>query len=269
MDSSIEETTTESKQSKTVGVLEKAILVIEALEDTKDGIGLTEVARRTGVNKTSCYRILHTLMGDNMVEYGERQGTYRLGVRMLELGGAVQRRINLRQLALPVITDLTQKIEETSFLCLLNKDRAVCIERIEGEHVQVLAMRVGDSWPLYQGAAPRAILANLEDKKIESILSEKSIEPITSKTPTDPNMYWNMVEDIRETGYSISREDVTLGVAALGAPVFDHNGNIVAAVSVSSTVHRISKESEKDISEHVIGAANEVSRRMGWTGNNK
>src|SRR5699024_2849867 len=120
----------------------------------------------TSINKTTCYRILQTLLLDNMVEVGKKNGTYRLGMRLLELGSAVQRRINIRQIALPVLTKLTNLTGETSFLCLDTEKGAVCLERIEGKNVQVLAMKVGDSWPFYQGAAPRAILAYKSDQYI-------------------------------------------------------------------------------------------------------
>lgn len=251
------------EETKTVGVLQKAITIIEALEDVQEGIGLKEIAEKTSINKTTCYRILQTLLLDHMVEMGNKSGTYRLGMRMLELGASVQRRINLRQIALPVLTKLTNLTGETSFLCLNTEDRAVCLERIEGKNVQVLAMRVGDSWPLYQGAAPRAILAYKSDQYISDLLNNAEFEEKTSNTPLDAESYWAFITEAREQGYTTSREDVTLGVASIGAPIFDYDGKVIAAISISSTVHRIYPK-EKNVAQELREAAIEISQLMGW-----
>lgn len=251
------------EETKTVGVLQKAITIIKALEDTQKGIGIREIAEKTSINRTTCHRILQTLLLDNMVEMGEKNGMYRLGMRMLELGSAVQRRINLRQLALPILTKLTNSTGETSFLCLNTEDRAVCLERIEGKNVQVLAMRVGDSWPLYQGAAPRAILTHKSDQYIRDLLTNVDFERKTANTPPDASTYWKLIMEAREKGYTTSREDVTLGVASIGAPIFDHEGKVIAAVSISSTVHRIYPK-EKNLAYELKETATNISGLMGW-----
>lgn len=233
------------------------------MTQTKEGIGLTKIAELAGINKTSCYRILYTLMQDQFVEVGERAGTYRLGLRFLELGGIVHRRMNLRQIALPELTRLTEQTEDTSFLCILNNQQSVCIEKVEGKHVQVLTMNVGDTWPLYTGAAPRAILANLDDEQILKILM-KPIEAHTSKTETDPISLWKMIKEIRHKGYSVSYEDVTIGVSSLGAPIFNHTGKVIGSISLSSIAQRLPPDKEEVFSELVLDAARNISTLMGW-----
>ncbi len=251
-----------NKKKEVVGVLEKALSVIAILEDTKEGYGLTEIAQRAGINKTTCYRILNTFQLDDMVEVGEKAGTYRLGTRFLELGGIVQRRINIRQIALPILTHLTEQTGDTTFLCILNKQKAVCIERIEGGDVQVLALNVGDSWPLYSGAAPRAILASLSDEQVMEVLS--GLHKDKTSNQTDASYYLEKIKEIRIKGYSVSYEDVTLGVSSIGAPVFDHTGNVVGAISLSSTIYRFPPEREEEFAQLVLNAAKEISQSLGW-----
>lgn len=246
-----------------IKVLIRALSVLRTLQETKDGLGLTEISKRSQVNKTTCYRILYTLLKDNIVEEGTRPGTYRLGVRLLELGSIVQRRMDLRQRALPVLTRLAEQTEETVFLCVLSNDKAVCVERLEGKHVQVLALNIGDAWPLYLGAASRALLSGLPDERIAEILS-KPIAPKTPKTPTDPKVLWEMIHDIRKKGYSVSYEDVTIGVASIGAPIYNHTGSVVGAISVSSIIQRISPEEEETFAELVLSASREISELMGY-----
>lgn len=252
------------RNPKTVAVLEKAITIITFLEETKDGVGLTEIAKRTNINKTTCYRILQTLMLDNIVEYGEITGTYRLGFRLLELGNSVQRRINVRKIALPYLRELTDQTDDTSYLCILDKNKSLCVERVEGIYVQVLLLNIGDVWPLHVGAAPRAMLAYLEDEMIEKIIASPQ-EDITVHSEVEHDDYWSLIKDVRKKGYSVSYEDVITGVSSIGAPIFDHLGRIIASISLSSTSQKIPPSKESEIAQLVVNAANQISKSLGWT----
>ncbi len=257
------------KNPNTVAVLEKSFTIIAFLENTEEGIGLTEIAKQTNINKTTCYRILQTLMLDNMVEYGELDGTYRLGLRLLELGNIVKRRIDIRKIAMPFLKELTDKTEDTSYLCILNNNKSLCVERVRGLYVQVLLLNVGDVWPLYVGAAPRAMLAFLSDEKIEKVLSAPGKETITKHPRVEHTDYWELIKDIRQKGYSVSYEDVVNGVSSIGAPIFDHSGSITASISLSSTSHKIPPSKENEIAQLVVDAANKISAELGWSGSNQ
>lgn len=246
-----------------VKVIERTIKIINLLENTSKGIGLTEISKRTNINKTTCYRILQTLMSDNIVEYGETNGSYRLGLRLLELGNSVLKRMDVREIALPYLNELTAITKQTSYLCVLHQDKALCVERVEGSHLQILMLKVGDIWPLYVGAAPRAMLAYLDDVKIEEIISNATDEH-TKLSEKKHNNYWQLIYDIREKGYSVSYEDVIPNVSSIGAPIFDHRGKVIAAISVSSTAPGSLYEKEKKISSLVVGAANKISKQLGW-----
>lgn len=258
----------QKKNPNTVAVLEKSLTIISFLEKTKEGIGLTEIAKQTNINKTTCYRILQTLMLDNIVEYGDIDGTYRLGFRLLELGNIVKRRIDVRKIALPYLKELTNKTDDTTYLCILNNNKSLCVERIEGIYVQVLLLNVGDVWPLYVGAAPRAMLAFLDDKEIDEILASPEEEEITIHSEIKHEDYWILIKEIRKKGYSVSYEDVIKGVSSIGAPVFDHKGRIIASVSISSTSQKVPPSKETEIAEQVVHTANQISKSLGWAGKN-
>lgn len=259
----------EPKKRNTVAVIEKALTVISFLEDTKDGIGLTEIATQTNINKTTVYRILQTLMLDNIVEYGEVEGTYRLGFRLLELGEIVQSNIDLRTTALPYLKQLTAQTDHTTYLCILHHDASLCVERIDGLHVQVLLLKVGDVWPLYVGGAARAMLAFLDDKKIDQIIAEENNNPITLHSEIEHEDYWELINITREKGYSSSFEDVIRGVSSIGAPIFNHNGEVVAAVSLSTTSTLLPPSHEEEIASQVVETANKISQQLGWNGMKK
>lgn len=259
----------EPKKRNTVAVIEKALTVISFLEKTKDGIGLTEIAKQTNINKTTVYRILQTLMLDNIVEYGEVEGTYRLGFRLLELGEIVQNNIDLRTIALPYLKELTNATDHTTYLCILHHDASLCIERIDGLHVQVLLLNVGDVWPLHVGGAARAMLAFLDDQKIDKVIAEMNNNQISLHSEIEHEDYWELIIETREKGYSSSFEDVIKGVSSIGAPIFNHKGEVVAAVSLSTTSTLLPMSLEDEIGSQVVETANKISSHLGWNGKRK
>ena len=220
-----------------------------------------EIARSTGEPLSSVYRLLQSLTGIGWVDRGWRRGTYRLGLLLLSIGGQLEDKLDVRECALPTLRHLVRTTGTTSFLCVRRDTRAVCVERIEGQAVRSLAMQLGSSLPLFVGAAPRAILAFLPPAEQRSSLR-------VSRLPGDPPRpeaaaIQADIEQVRRDGYAVSDGDVTPGIAALGAPVFNHRGELDAAISISGLRSQI-LESQREASIALITAgARAVSRALG------
>ena len=127
-----------------------------------------------------------------------------------------------------------EETEETVFLCIRRGHEAVCIERIDGRWVQSMALRLGGSLPLHVGAAPRVLLA-FEPREFweEYVRADGGLEPFTRRTPVPKTALFRALEEVRDRWLSISDEDVVVGMAAVGAPIFDHRGRVCAALSMS------------------------------------
>src|SRR5919106_4254479 len=211
-------------------LIAKVDAVIRVLESRGEA-SAAEIAKRTGEPLSSVYRLLQSLTGIGWVDRGWRRGTYRLGLLLLTIGGQLEDKLDVRECALPSMRHLLHAIGATTFLCVRRDTRAVCVERLEGQMVRSLAMQLGGSLPLYAGAAPRAILAFLPLGEQRSALKVVRIpgdppRPDAAAIQTD-------IEQVRREGYAISDGDVTPGIAALGAPVFNHRGELEAAISIS------------------------------------
>lgn len=237
--------------------------IIDVLAASPQPLGLTEISRRTGTAKASAHRMLSTLGAHNYVEPGTQPGTYQLGLRLFQLGSVVQSRLDLRTRARPAMERLADATEETVFLSILRDSTALCIERIEGKHVQVLALRVGTTLPLYSGSGPRILLAGLSNQQIDEMLLQ-SLEPITRFTEIDPAEIWATIERIRSTGYAISEEDVTIGVAAIGAPIHGVDGSVIGALSLAGITQRLTRSRIPLLIDQVVDTAAEISSLMGY-----
>jgi len=211
-------------------IVAKASAVISALEQHTE-LSAQELATITGEPLSSVFRLLRSLVAVGWVDRGVRRGVYRLGMYFMTVGRDLEDRLDVREASLPGLRALLAHTHATSFLCVPRGPRAVCVERLEGVAVRSLRMLLGDSLPLYAGAAPRAILAFLDDTERDTALASPPRPDDPPPPPTDV-----ILADIRSTrrlGYAVSDGDVTPGIAALGAPVFNHRGDLVLALSIS------------------------------------
>jgi DNA-binding IclR family transcriptional regulator len=248
-----------------VQVLGKAAALLDRLADEHE-LTASRLADLVAEPRSTVYRLLASLQALDLVEPGSQRGTYRLGLKLLRLGSAVVARFDERQAALPVMERIHQATGETVFLCVRRGDEAVCIERIDGRRVQSLALRLGGSLPLHAGAAPAVLLAYEPQEAWEEYVSRNELERFTEKTPATREAVFRHLAEVRRTGLAISDEDVTPGIAALGAPIFDYRGDVRAALSVSGVRPMILGGRTRQIRELVVEGAREISHALGFEG---
>ena len=245
--------------------LAKAVLLLEALADEREATP-RQLAEALHEPRTTVYRLLTGLQALDMVEAGSGPGTYRLGWRLLRLGSAVIERLDERQAAPPVMERIHEHTGETVFLCVRRGDDAVCIERLDGLRVQSLALRLGGSLPLHLGAGPRALLAWEPREEWEAYVRRQN--PLAGMTERSPVTRDALVEELERSldrGFAVSDEDVTPGIASLGAPVFDYTGRIRAAVSIGGMRRFLLEEIRDDAVALLVDGAREISAALGHT----
>jgi DNA-binding IclR family transcriptional regulator len=252
-----------SREVGSIQVLSKAAAVLNELAERGD-LSAAELADSLGEPRSSIYRLLASLTELGYVENAGRRGTYRLGVRLIRLGSAVIERASVRRASLPAMEDLHREVGETTFLCVRRGFRALCIERFEGEHVQVLALGLGGTLPLHVGGAPLALLASEPRDFWREYISQSGISPLQPRAALTSAALKEELEQIRERGYAISDEDITLGIAAVGAPIFDFKGAVQGAISIAGTRPMILGDAKERSVELVMRAAESASRAMGF-----
>jgi DNA-binding IclR family transcriptional regulator len=246
-----------------VQVLGKAASLLDALAERHE-LTVAELAELTREPRSTVYRLLASLQHLDMIERGSERGTYRLGLQLFRLGAAVTARFDERQAALPVMERIHEQTGETVFLCIRRGLEAVCIERIDGRRVQSLALRLGGSLPLHAGAAPRALLAHEPRAFWETYVSNGTLQALTPKTPATRERLFPTLHEVRKKGYSVSDEDVTIGIAAVGAPIFGHQGRVRAALSISGVRPAILARNRRAMIACMVDGARDVSHALGF-----
>lgn len=225
-----------------IAVLAKAgqLLEVMAFRGSQTVVQLSEA---TGTPRSTIYRLLSTMRGMGWVEEPHKRGHYALGLGMLHLSRAAMDQEVNRQIAMPVLLALRDETQMTVYLHVLRGLRSVCVERLDGRILQGHGLRIGGSLPLHAGAGARALLAFSGHGTLEhwrtSILERGQAEAFTTKTPTTAREIDALINRIRSTGVSISSEDNTYGIAAIGAPIFANADRCVAAVSIGCTPTRL------------------------------
>jgi DNA-binding IclR family transcriptional regulator len=251
------------ERGNSVRVLGKASLLLDALAEERE-LGASRLADLIGEPRSTVYRLLSTLQALELVEPGSRRGTYRLGLKLLRLGSAVVARFDERQAASPVMERLHEETEETVFLCIRRNFEAVCIERLDGRWVQSMALRLGGSLPLHVGAGPRALLAHEPRTLWDDYAHAVELERFTEHTLVTRAALVAGLEETLATGVAVSDEDVVLGIAAVGAPIFDHRGRVCASISMSGPRPTILGDAEESSRRLIAEAGAEISRSLGY-----
>jgi DNA-binding IclR family transcriptional regulator len=252
------------RDSSGLELISKAGAVLDILEQDGEA-SAADLAAALGEPLSSVYRLLQSLTATGWVDRGSRRGAYRLGLSLMTVGGLVEDHLDIREASLPSLRELVDATGVTSFLCVRRGPRAVCLERIEGYAVQSLAMLLGGSLPLYAGAAPRALLAFLPVAEQSAILKDTSQRMRDDPPRPDDKDIIADIARIRSAGYSVSDADVTPGIAALGAPVFNHRGEVEGALSLSGLRSQVLNPARVDDTIELLRlAAGKASAALGW-----
>jgi DNA-binding IclR family transcriptional regulator len=254
------------RDSSGLELITKAGAVLDILEQHGEAIA-ADLAAALGEPLSSVYRLLQSLTATGWVDRGSRRGPYRLGLSLMTIGGLVEDHLDIREASLPSLRQIVDATGVTSFLCVRRGSRAVCLERIEGYAVQSLAMLLGGSLPLYAGAAPRALFAFLPTAEQSAILTDSSQHMRDDPPRPDDKDILADLARIRTVGYSVSDADVTPGIASLGAPVFNHRGEVQGALSLSGLRGQVLNPASVDNTIELLRvAAGKASAALGWEG---
>ncbi len=242
----------------------RAVSILEQFTLERPELNLTEISNGIGLSKSTTHRLLSTLETTEMVEFEKKTGHYRLGLKTFRLGSVVSKSMELVKQADPLLWNLADETDETSFLLVADGNEALCLRRFDGtHHVRVLFLEAGKHSAFNCGAAQRVLLAHLPEWRWEEVVANHA-RRMTQYSLVSRDELERDRREIRERGYSVSWEDVTMHACALGAPVRDSSGTVIAAVSVSGIVQRFSAERLPTLIRMIMEVGDELSRRLGY-----
>lgn len=247
---------------KQTSAVSRTITVLEILSHYKS-INLEQLAKETDLPKATLLRFLSTLTTLGYV-YRDPFDQYSLTLKMFSVGSRGLEHIDLIRIARPVAEELAEKLGETVHMGILEDLSAIYVLKIESKYTIRMHSRVGKSIPLYCTAIGKMLLAGLDDKERAAIISKIKLVPFTPHTIKNAPALESEIATISKENCSMDREEHEMGVSCIAAPVRDHTGTTVAALSASWPMFRYEKEKQKDYIAAVQDAAAKISSLLGF-----
>ncbi len=237
--------------------LERALRLL--MLPAKEGRPLTarEMSRQLRMPVSTVYRYLSTLTEFGLIGRAHDDGQYSIGPSAVTLWMAFRRNFDLASVARPLMERLCQETQETVLLTIAVQNRAVCIEAVESPQPIRYSFRPGVEQPLYAGASAKALLAFLEQSRMEEVFAEARVRA--------PHLYASLPEAVRRIrvdGYAVSESEVDPGACAVGVPIFGEGDVLEGALSVVAPVFRTDRERLLLLVERTVQTAREIEKRL-------
>ena len=246
--------------------VERALNILEAAAQRRDGLTNAEISRKLGIPKSSASYILRTLEKRGYLRREAETGRYRLGLKILSLGGDAQANLDIADVALPFMRILGEKIRMTVHLAVLDQGEAVYIEKVEAPGFFKVNTWVGRRMFLHSTSVGKCLLAWLPKHDVENLVKQQGLKKRTPKTITSIMRLIAELEHVKQSGYAVDDEENSLGARCLGAPIFDTMGNVTAALGASGTLTQTDEDSVPRIIEALKETARRISRKMQKSG---
>lgn len=241
-----------------IQVADKLFLVLETLAKTGP-IGLSDLCREIGLNKTTVHRILNSLLYMGYVRQDEQTAYYRLSFKIWDIANQFMGKIDLVEESRPLLKELAAKTGETVHLVQLDGTHAIYIAKEESESSVRLVSMVGKRIPLYCSGVGKALLADMEDDKIREIWDKSDKKMLTGHTITDFETLINEIHSIRKKGYATDNEENELGIRCIAATITNTNHSPQYAFSISAPSHRMDDAKMKEIAEYALQMKSRLS----------
>ena len=237
--------------------------LMEILAQNPPDKTLKEICTESGFSQSTAHRILSALKERGYVDQDAATFRYHLSYKVFELASSITNRLDLKKEARPILTRLAEEGGDSVYLNTVDKDQCLCLEKFEGSNaMRVLFLQEGARIDLHIGAGPKILMAHLPDDQIKRIIDNIGLKAATPNTITDPLALWEDLMLTRKRGYSLSFGEKTEGAAALGLPLRDRFGDVVAGICISGHASHFQGENFQRLLKMGKEAVAAISRRL-------
>jgi DNA-binding IclR family transcriptional regulator len=254
-----------------VPAVDRAVRLLRALSaherevPQQPGMSASELSRELDISKSTLSALLATLERHGLVQRDLLTRRVRLGLGLVELAASVSTDVDVPEAARPHLVRLSRESGETAILHLVTGDDARIAERAEPDAQLKVVAPLGTRLPRFAGSVAKVLLAALEPSEAEAIVRGQALPAFTPRSIVHADTYLEQVAQARRRGYARENEEYLLGVSAVSAPVINHAGRTIGTISVACVKTR-ARERVQELTEPVMNAAAQTSRRLGAPG---
>jgi IclR family KDG regulon transcriptional repressor len=271
-DQAMMKSTAEARFKRNIGPLKarprlssvaNAILLFKLFSDEKPEIGISEIAKRLGLAKSTAYRIASTLVQASMLEQNAKSKKYGLGLGLWELGSRARRRMYVSDEARPFIRALAKTTGESISLAARDHLAAIYLMFLEGRHAVRSSSKIGIEIPLHCTAVGKILLAFQPMDLIEKVIAS-GLQGFTSNTITHPRALFRELTKIRVNGYAIENQEYEYDRLSVAAPIHNHADQVVAAIGITGNSKRMKNKILHSYALNVRSITDAISQRLGY-----
>lgn len=247
----------------TVDAAAKALDLLSAFSFREPRLSLADLATRTGIPRPTAFRLLTTLEQAGFV--AKISGEYQLGIKCFVMGNVVAASLDLREKAQRHLEQLRDATGETVHLAVLDGWQVLYLERLQSPHpIGFMRSRIGGVVPAYCTSLGKTLLAFAPHDDVQAWLSLQSFPAMTPQTITSPRRLLKELRAIRERGYALDEQEHELGVRCIAAPIWNHAGEVVAAISVAGPADRMPRPLVGSVmATAIVAAARAIATELG------
>ena len=251
------------RQPRRVQAVEHAIDVLEALAATERPMGVSDIARRTGLSKATVHHLLATLEGRRFVMRDEAAPLYRLSWALYELGTNVVRGVDLSRIARPHLDRLAAETSESVLLAILDDDAVLYLDRGEAPSGLRMNANAGRRSPLHATASGKILLAFAGDRNLVDRIIGQPLPQLTRTTITDPAVLRQQLAEIRQRGFATCWQEREVGLCSLAVPLSNYTGVVVGSLAVAGPATRLSTRTMQAHLTPLLATARRISTQLG------
>ena len=240
-----------------------AIRLTKAFSEHEFEMGISALATRLGLAKSTVHRLASTLVEYDILEQNRETGKYRLGLALFELGTLVRRKMDTASESRAQMYQLVQSTGETVQLAVLDHQSVLYIRILESRQAVRMSSIAGSRAPAHCTSVGKVLMAHQPSDIVQQII-DNGLPRFTQNTITSPEALLEELAAVRQKGFAIDDEEIEVGLRCIAAPVRNHTGNVIAAISVAAPVQRMSKKNLQTTVPTVTAAAESISRRLGF-----
>jgi DNA-binding IclR family transcriptional regulator len=243
----------------------RTLRILEVLSSGEE-MGVTEIGKYTGLHKSTAFRFLETLEHEGYVKQNPDTEKYRLSYKVLSLGFNLIEKMDVRIAARPHMEKLAIMTGETVYLTIVDSGQILYIDKVNlTENLQTFH-KVGDKNYVHCTASGKAQIAFFSEAEFNDIFQKWGLPKQTKNTITDINVLKEQLKEVRIRGYAIDDRESEEDVMCVASPIFDYTGNVVAALSISGPITRLTvKKIERDFSHLIVDVTADVSKELGYS----
>jgi IclR family transcriptional regulator, KDG regulon repressor len=247
-----------------IHVIDRAAQILDSFGFDHQELSVSEIGAKTGLHRSTAHRILMALEYNDLIKQNPDTGKYHLGIKLFKLGHQAVSQLNLREICRPFLSRLMNETQETIHLAVLDDDQVLYLDKVEGPHALRMPSRVGRHIPTYCTSLGKAMLSCLDDHEVKNIFRSRALRPYTVNTVKTLDRLLTELRVIRRRGYSVDNEEIEIGLRCVGAPIKDHTGAMVGAISTAAPSARLAAQKIPGVGKLVMAVAAEISEQLGY-----